>query len=90
MSNIEKAKKMELPLPPWTLEDPRATDEKGKRLQGLVSRYGEEEGKRLYFTLARELGYFNPKGESGDYRPALDPTPFLDIIREQHSKKKKE
>lgn len=65
MSVHEKARKMALPLPPWT---------------------HEALGEQKYCELARELGYFNPKAEATAYRPSLDPTPFLDVIREQHKK----
>lgn len=49
-----------------------------------VAKLGEEK----YCELARELGYFNPKTESKDYRPDLDPTPFLDVVREQNKSAK--
>ncbi len=45
-------------------------------------------GDELYCKLARDLGYFNPKAERAEYRPDLDPTPFLDQIRAQHAGKK--
>lgn len=65
MNLIDKARKMALPLPPWT-----------------HAALGEEK----YCELARELGFFNPKGEATNYRPDLDHTPFSDVIREQHKK----
>lgn len=76
----------ELPLPPWSLEDSNP-DEDGNVQPGLISRYGQEKGEEIYFTLARKLGYFDPKTEATHYRPALDCSPFLDAIREQHHKK---
>lgn len=45
-------------------------------------------GEELYCRIATELGYFNPKNEQSSYRPDLDPTPHLDIIRMQQSMKK--
>ena len=45
-------------------------------------------GEELYCKLAVELGYFNPKVERAEYRPDLDPTPYLDQIRAQHAPKK--
>lgn len=65
MANLEKAKTLKLPVPPWS-----------------HAALGEEK----YCELARELGYFNPKSEAKAYRPDLDPTPYLDVIREQHKK----
>lgn len=38
-------------------------------------------GEETYCKLALELGFFNPKMERKDYRPALDPTPYLDAIK---------
>lgn len=58
--DIEKAKSMNLPLPPWTVEA-----------------LGEE----AYCKLALELGFFDPTKEPKGYRPALDPTPYLDVIK---------
>jgi hypothetical protein len=78
MANIEKAKTLKLPLPPWSLQDGRNGE------KGLITRLGEVEAERVYCELARELGYFNPKAEPKNYRPSLDPTPFLEVIREQH------
>ena len=31
--------------------------------------------------MAVELGFFNPKTEATDFRPSLDPVPFLDKIK---------
>ena len=38
-------------------------------------------GEDVYCKIATELGYFNPKAESGQYRPSLDPGPFADLIK---------
>ena len=38
-------------------------------------------GEEKYCEIARELGYFNPKAEASDYRPSLDPTKFLPLIK---------
>lgn len=38
-------------------------------------------GEETYCKIATELGYFNPKAESGQYRPSLDPGPFADLIK---------
>jgi hypothetical protein len=38
-------------------------------------------GEDAYCKIATELGYFNPKAESGQYRPSLDPGPFADLIK---------
>lgn len=43
-------------------------------------------GEELYCTLATELGYFNPKAEKEDYRPALDASPYLSLIRAKKEK----
>ena len=37
-------------------------------------------GEEIYCNLARSLGYFDPGSESADYRPSLDPTPYLSMI----------
>ena len=37
-------------------------------------------GEELYCKLAVELGYYNPKAERRDYRPALDASPFAHLI----------
>ena len=58
----EKAKTLQLPLPPWT---------------------HEALGEAKYCEIASELGFFNPKSEQKNYRPNLDPAPFLEIIRAQ-------
>ncbi len=75
----------ELPLLPWSLEDARHPeafpDTKGK---GFISRFGPEKAEELYCLLATRLGYFNPKNEPTNYRPSLDPTPYLDQIKAQH------
>ena len=41
-------------------------------------------GEQRYCDIATKLGFFNPKAEPSDYRPALDPSPFADIIRAQY------
>jgi hypothetical protein len=38
-------------------------------------------GEERYCQVAVQLGFFNPKAETPDYRPDLDPTPFLDKIK---------
>ena len=38
-------------------------------------------GEDAYCKIATELGYFNPKAERNDYRPALDPSPYLSLIK---------
>lgn len=40
-------------------------------------------GEETYCEIATELGYFNPKAEKDDYRPALDATPFLSLIKKE-------
>lgn len=55
----EKARSMQLPPLPWSIEN-----------------LGDE----VYCHLASELGYFNPRSERADYRPSLDPSPFIDLI----------
>jgi len=45
-------------------------------------------GEDLYCQIAVELGYFNPKTERDPYRPSLDPTPFLGLIKAKTTKKK--
>lgn len=45
-------------------------------------------GEETYCKIAAELGYFNPKGEPRDYRPALDPTPFVSLIKTNNTKEK--
>lgn len=50
----------------------------------------EKLGEDLYCLIASELGYFNPKSEQADYRPALDPTPFLSLIKSKTTKKTEE
>jgi len=80
----ENAKKLKLPLPPWSLTDGIYPDAKGEKPKGLISRFGEEEGLKIYLQLSTELGYGTP--ERGNY-PSLDPTPFLDIIRAQNAPK---
>ena len=37
-------------------------------------------GEELYCKLAVELGYYNPKAEKKDYRPALVATPYAHLI----------
>jgi hypothetical protein len=46
-------------------------------------------GEEMYNTIARELGYFDPRKEKKDYRPSLDPTPFKDLIKATSTKKEK-
>ena len=43
-------------------------------------------GEEKYCEIATELGYFNPKSEKDDYRPSLDPTPFLSLIQAKKEK----
>lgn len=43
-------------------------------------------GEEKYCELAVELGYFNPKAEKDEYRPALDATPFLSLIKANKEK----
>lgn len=38
-------------------------------------------GEEKYCEVAVELGFFNPKTEATDFRPSLDPVPFLDKIK---------
>lgn len=47
-------------------------------------------GEDRYCEIAVELGYFNPKSERPDYRPSLDPTPFIDLIRKRQTKPKQQ
>lgn len=47
-------------------------------------------GEDKYCELAIELGFFNPKAERADYRPSLDPTPFLSLINKPKPKAKSE
>ncbi len=46
-------------------------------------------GEEMYCTIARELGYFDPRKEKKDYRPSLDPTPYRDLIKITTMKKEK-
>lgn len=46
----------------------------------------EKLGEDLYCQIASELNYFNPKAEPPDYRPSLDPTPFLGLILKHKTK----
>lgn len=43
-------------------------------------------GEAKYCEIARELGYFDPAKEKRDYRPSLDPTPFLSLIKTSKEK----
>lgn len=43
-------------------------------------------GEELYCQIARELGYFDPTKEPKDYRPSLDPTPYLSLIKSNKEK----
>ena len=45
-------------------------------------------GEEKYCEIAIELGFFNPKAERPDYRPSLDPTPFLGLINKPKTKAK--
>lgn len=47
-------------------------------------------GEDLYCLIASELGFFNPKTEAANYRPSLDPTPFLGLIKSKTTKKTEE
>lgn len=69
---------MKLPLPPWSLKD----SNRGEK--GLIARYGEAEGTRIYRALAVAGGYFDPAREA-NHAPALDPTPYLDQIRRDNA-----
>lgn len=46
-------------------------------------------GEQVYCKLASELGYFNPASERKDYRPSLDPTPYMDLIKAKTTTKEK-
>jgi len=46
-------------------------------------------GEETYYKLASELGYFNPRSERKDYRPSLDPTPFVSLIKPTNTTKEK-
>lgn len=46
----------------------------------------EKLGEEKYCEIAKELGYFDPKKERVDYRPALDPTPFLSLLKTNKEK----
>lgn len=50
----------------------------------------EKLGEDLYCQIASELGYFNPQSEPASYRPSLDPTPFLGLIKSKTTKKTEE
>lgn len=45
-------------------------------------------GEEMYCKIAAELGYFNPKSENKSYRPSLDPTPFMSLIKPVNNKEK--
>lgn len=45
-------------------------------------------GEETYCKIAVELGYFNPKSENKSYRPSLDPTPFMSLIKPVNNKEK--
>ena len=45
-------------------------------------------GEDVYCKIATELGYFNPKAERKDYRPDLDPSPYLSLIKPTTTKEK--
>ena len=45
-------------------------------------------GEEVYCKIAAELGYFNPKSENKSYRPSLDPTPFMSLIKPVNNKEK--
>lgn len=45
-------------------------------------------GEETYCKIAAELGYFNPKSENKSYRPSLDPTPFMSLIKPVNNKEK--
>ena len=45
-------------------------------------------GEEAYCKIAAELGYFNPKSENKSYRPSLDPTPFMSLIKPVNNKEK--
>jgi hypothetical protein len=48
-----------------------------------LPRTHEKLGEEKYCEIAKDLGYFDPKKERVDYRPALDPTPFLSLIKKE-------
>jgi hypothetical protein len=43
-------------------------------------------GEEVYCRLATELGYFVAAAERKDYRPDLDPTPFLELVKSKEKK----
>ena len=43
-------------------------------------------GEEAYCRLATELGYFVAAAERRDYRPDLDPTPFLELVKSKEKK----
>jgi hypothetical protein len=43
-------------------------------------------GEEVYCRLATELGYFVAAAERRDYRPDLDPTPFLELVKSKEKK----
>lgn len=43
-------------------------------------------GEEIYCKIATELGYFNPKAERANFRPSLDPTPYLSLIKSTKEK----
>jgi hypothetical protein len=43
-------------------------------------------GEETYCRLAMELGYFVAAAERRDYRPDLDPTPFLELVKSKEKK----
>ena len=45
-------------------------------------------GEERYCYIASTLGYFDPKAETKDYRPSLDPTPYKDLIKQVTKKEK--
>lgn len=46
----------------------------------------ENLGEEKYCEIAKELGYFDPKKEQADFRPALNPTPFLSLLKTNKEK----
>ena len=43
-------------------------------------------GEEVYCRLATELGYFVAAAERRDYRPDLDPTPFLELVKSKEKR----
>jgi hypothetical protein len=50
----------------------------------------ENLGEEKYCEVAKTLGFFDPKGESADYRPSLDCGPFIEEIKRDNSAAKQQ